>query len=97
VAWAFRRIFNLGPLRINLSKKGAGFSIGARGFRVGRDANGYRYTHTSLPGTGIYRRDYYSSSLQGNQSRGRRYFPLKYFIFLMVLAFVLWVVIRIFM
>jgi hypothetical protein len=58
MAWSFRKGIGLGPVRINLSKTGVGFSIGARGFRLGRDARGRSYTHTSLPGTGIYRRDY---------------------------------------
>ena len=32
--------------------------MGVRGFRVGKDAKGRKYTATSIPGTGIYRRDY---------------------------------------
>ena len=44
----------LGPLRVNLSKKGVGYSVGVRGFRVGRDAKGQDYSRTSVPGTGIY-------------------------------------------
>jgi hypothetical protein len=58
MGWNFRKVIGLGPLRINLSKRGVGFSIGGRGFRLGRDGSGRSYTHTSLPGTGIYRRDY---------------------------------------
>jgi hypothetical protein len=95
MAWAFRRGLNFGPFRINLSRKGVGFSIGARGFRVGRDANRHQYTQISLPGTGIYRRDYYSSSPQPNQGRtGRRYLPFKYLMFLMTLALMLWVILK---
>ena len=48
----------LGPLRLNLSKKGVGYSVGVRGFRVGRDAKGQDYSQTSVPGTGIYQRRY---------------------------------------
>ena len=48
----------LGPLRVNLSKKGVGYSVGVRGFRVGRDAKGQDYSQTSVPGTGIYQRSY---------------------------------------
>jgi Protein of unknown function (DUF4236) len=58
VAWNFRRSVNLGPLRINASKSGIGYSIGTRGFRIGKDAKGRSYTAASIPGTGIYRRDY---------------------------------------
>jgi hypothetical protein len=61
MAWSFRRSINLGPFRINLSKKGAGFSVGGRGFRAGRDSQGRDYTQVSIPGTGIYNRQYYSS------------------------------------
>jgi hypothetical protein len=32
------KAFNFGPLRVNLSKKGVGYSLGVWGFRVGRDA-----------------------------------------------------------
>lgn len=58
MGWSFRRSVNLGPLRINLSKSGVGYSIGTRGFRVGQDSRGRRYQAVSIPKTGIYRRDY---------------------------------------
>jgi hypothetical protein len=58
MAWNFRRSINLGPLRINLSKSGIGYSVGGPGFRVGQDARGRRYRWLGLPGWGIYRRDY---------------------------------------
>lgn len=58
MAWSFRRSINLGPLRVNLSKSGVGYSVGTRGFRVGQDARGRRYRALSIPNTGIYRRDY---------------------------------------
>jgi len=77
MGWGFRRSINLGPLRINASKSGLGYSFGGRGFRIGRDAKGRSYTSTSIPGTGIYNRSYsrnvpkqraprYTSSSQGN-------------------------------
>jgi hypothetical protein len=56
--WNWRKAFNFGPLRVNLSKKGVGYSFGVRGFRIGRDAKGQNYNHTSVPGTGIYKRTY---------------------------------------
>jgi hypothetical protein len=61
MAWSFRKSLNFGPLRVNLSKKGLGFSIGGRGFRAGRDAQGRGYSQMSIPGTGIYNRQYLSS------------------------------------
>ena len=62
MGWNFRRSVNLGPLRVNLSKKGVGYSVGAKGFRAGRDAQGRDYTQTSIPGTGIYNRSYSRAS-----------------------------------
>ena len=49
----FRKSFNIGPLRINLSKSGIGFSLGFKGFRVSRSAKGKNTATVSLPGTGI--------------------------------------------
>jgi hypothetical protein len=62
MGWAFRKRANLGPLRLNLSKSGVGWSFGLRGFRFGKDAKGRKYSQTSIPGTGIYRRDYYQNT-----------------------------------
>ena len=58
MAWGFRRSINFGPLRLNLSKSGVGYSIGTKGFRVGKDAAGRKYRSMSIPYTGIYQRDY---------------------------------------
>lgn len=58
MGWNWRKAFNFGPLRVNLSKRGVGYSVGMRGFRVGRDAKGQQYSQTSIPGTGIYKRTY---------------------------------------
>jgi hypothetical protein len=38
MGWNLRKGFNFGPLRINLSRRGVGYSVGARGLRIGRDA-----------------------------------------------------------
>ena len=61
MGWGFRRSINLGPLRVNLSKSGIGYSVGTRGFRVGKDARGRKYRSISIPHTGISRRDYYQA------------------------------------
>lgn len=49
----FRKSINIGPLRINFSKSGVGFSMGVKGFRVGRSATGKAKATVSLPGTGL--------------------------------------------
>jgi hypothetical protein len=49
----FRRSLGKGPLRINLSKSGLGWSLGIPGLRFGRSAKGRNYTRASLPGTGL--------------------------------------------
>ena len=62
MGWGFRKSLNVGPLRINASKSGLGYSFGGRGLRVGRDAKGRSYTAASIPGTGIYKRSYRSTA-----------------------------------
>ena len=58
MGWGFRRSLKLGPLKLNFSKSGVGYSVGVRGFRVGTDARGRSYTAASIPGTGLYSRTY---------------------------------------
>ena len=65
MGWRFSRSINLGPLRINLSKRGVGASVGAGPFRVGRSASGRNYGSASIPGTGI---SYRTSSRPGRGS-----------------------------
>ena len=66
MGWNFRRSIRFGPFRLNLSKKGVGASVGIPSVRVGQDASGRRYSQVSIPGTGIYRRDYASVKVAGN-------------------------------
>lgn len=49
----FRKSKKLGPLRINLSGSGIGWSIGGKHFRYTQPAKGKAHTTTTLPGTGI--------------------------------------------
>lgn len=50
----FRKSIKLGKhVRLNLSKSGIGYSVGTKGFRVTKMANGRTRTTTSIPGTGI--------------------------------------------
>jgi hypothetical protein len=81
MGWNFRRSMNLGPLRVNASQSGLGCSVGVSGFRIGKDAKGRGYTASSIPGTGIYRRDYLKKAAQqasllprapGNQQTAKR-------------------------
>ena len=53
MGWYFRRSLNLGPLRLNLSRRGVGGSVGGRGLRGGETAGKRRYTQASIPGTGV--------------------------------------------
>jgi len=53
MGWSFRRSFNLGPLRINLGKRGIGTSLGAGPIRIGRSATGRTFRSFRIPATGI--------------------------------------------
>lgn len=59
-----RKSVNFGPLRVNLSKSGVGYSVGTKGFRVTKKANGKMYTTASIPGSGIS----YVSDINKNKS-----------------------------
>lgn len=53
MGWTFRKSFNLGPFRINLSKGGISYSVGIAGFRWGVDTKGKSYKSVNVPGTGF--------------------------------------------
>jgi len=53
MGFRFRKSINLGPLRLNISKKGIGYSVGTKGARVTKTADGKTRTTLSIPGTGI--------------------------------------------
>ena len=62
MGFRFRKSVNLGPLRVNFSKSGVGYSVGGKGFRATKKAGGGFRTTASIPGTGIsYVRDYPTS------------------------------------
>lgn len=62
MGFRFRKSVNLGPLRLNFSKSGVGYSVGVKGFRATKKADGGFRTTASVPGTGIsYVRDYPAS------------------------------------
>ena len=56
MAFYIRKAFRLGPLRLNLSKRGVGVSAGVKGARVGVDATGREYVHAGR--YGLYYRKY---------------------------------------
>ncbi|WP_404975704.1 DUF4236 domain-containing protein [Weissella paramesenteroides] len=53
MGFRYRKSKNFGPLRINLSKSGVGWSVGSKGFRYTKKANGGTRTTTSIPGSGM--------------------------------------------
>lgn len=53
MGWRFRKSYNMGPFRVNLSKSGIGYSFGGKFFRVTKTASGQKRTTATLPGTGI--------------------------------------------
>jgi len=53
MGFIFRKSVNIGPFRVSASRSGIGYSVGGRGFRVGKDARGRKYHTFSIPGTGV--------------------------------------------
>ena len=49
----YRKSFNFGLFRINLSKTGIGYSIGTKGYRKTKRADGRNQITYSIPNTGI--------------------------------------------
>lgn len=61
----FRKSIKIAPgVRMNLSKKGVGMSVGGKGARYSISATGRRTASVSIPGTGIS----YSRSMSGKKS-----------------------------
>lgn len=69
MGFRFRKSANFGPLRINFSKSGMGYSFGGKGFRVTKKAGGGMRTTASIPGTGMsYVKDYGSGKKKSSGS-----------------------------
>lgn len=49
----YRKSYNHGPFRVNLSKSGIGWSVGTKGARFTKKANGGYRSTASIPGTGV--------------------------------------------
>ena len=54
MSWRFRRAISSGPFRLNISRRGVGWSVGIPGFRYGRSADGAPYVSIGFPGLGLY-------------------------------------------
>lgn len=64
----FRKSVKMGPVRVNLSKSGVGYSVGGKGFRVTKRADGKVQTTASIPSTGIS----YTETIGGNSSMKKK-------------------------
>lgn len=53
MGFRFRKSKNFGPFRVNLSKSGIGWSVGSKGIRYTKRADGKNQTTLNIPGTGI--------------------------------------------
>lgn len=77
MGFRFRKSANIGPLRVNFSKSGVGYSVGGKGFRVTKRADGKTQTTASVPGTGIaYTQVFGSGSSKSSGSSGKKKGPV---------------------
>ena len=60
MSFYIRKPFRFGPIRLNLSKSGFGFSGGVKGCRLGINAQGRPYTHMGR--YGLYYRHFFGNS-----------------------------------
>lgn len=62
---SFRKSIKLGQVRVNFSKSGVGLSVGGKGLRYTKKADGGTRTTASIPGTGIF----YAQDSAGSKER----------------------------
>lgn len=75
----FRKSVNLGSgVRVNLSKKGVGVSVGNKYMRATKKAGGGSYSTFTAPGTGVSYRSKESSTKKGSSSAKREYSSSNY-------------------
>lgn len=79
MAVRFRKSFKVAPgMRINVSSRGVGASVGVKGLRYSVNSRGQRRTTVSIPGTGIYStstssgRTYKSAAQKNRQALARQ-------------------------
>lgn len=53
MGFRFRKSIKAGPVRVNLSKSGIGFSAGVKGAKITKPAKGKARTTVGIPGTGL--------------------------------------------
>jgi hypothetical protein len=70
MGFGFRKSFKIAPgVRLNVSSRSVGASVGVKGLRYSVNSRGQRRTTASLPGTGL---SFTSTSGGSNRSRGNR-------------------------
>ncbi|MFJ7730159.1 DUF4236 domain-containing protein [Neobacillus sp. NPDC097160] len=70
MGFGFRKSFKVAPgVRLNVSSRGVGASVGVKGLRYSVNSRGQRRTTVSLPGTGL---SYTSTSDGGSRTGGSR-------------------------
>ena len=62
MGFRFRKTKSFGPARMSLGKRGAGFSFGFPGFRIGISPDGRVYISLGFPGTGFSYIKYFGSA-----------------------------------
>lgn len=73
MGWYLRKSFSFGPLRLNLSKSGLGYSLGVKGARIGTGPRG-NYVHMGR--YGLYYRQYFNqNAANGTPARPRPVAP----------------------
>jgi len=73
MGWYLKKGFNFGPLRLNLSKSGLGYSFGVRGARIG---TGPRGTYVHLGRGGVYYRKSLSSAGAHRTGNAQSFVPI---------------------
>ena len=66
MGFKFRKSKSFGPFKINVSKSGFGWSVGTKGARFTKRADGKKQTTLSIPGTGISYVDVQGESKNSN-------------------------------
>jgi hypothetical protein len=84
MAWNYRKSVKIAPgVRLNLSKRGIGYSFGVKGYRITKSASGRLSRTISIPGTGLYKRETIRTAVQNSSQRrsSRNETALKYGIY----------------
>lgn len=74
MGFRFRKSIKIGPVRVNFSKKGVGYSVGTKGYRVTKRTDGKIQETYNIPGTGI---SYVNTKQVKNQKKSKKLFADK--------------------